>query len=125
MAWPDDYIGPDSMTHWIIETSQGFTNVGFYRISENTRAYTYLIVSSHAFTRLRIVGNMASPLTAQKTFLNNFENIVNLRVDIQENIKHSQDTLSYISSKVDYSIGEGIYMLPTNMNLEIRSGTSG
>ena len=35
--WPDDYIGPDSMTHWIIEGSVDFTDVGLLRISENIR----------------------------------------------------------------------------------------
>ena len=29
--WPNDYIGPDSMTRWIIEKSVGFTNVGLLR----------------------------------------------------------------------------------------------
>ena len=33
--------------------------------------------------------------------------------------------LSYASSKVDYSVGENIYMLPSDMNLNIRSGTVG
>ena len=28
VGWSDDYIGPDSMTHWIIEKSQGITDVG-------------------------------------------------------------------------------------------------
>ena len=28
VGWPNDYIGPDSMTQWIIEKSQGFTDVG-------------------------------------------------------------------------------------------------
>ena len=93
------------MTHWIIEKSQGFTNVGLLRISESVRAYTYLILSSQASARSSIVGNMASALTTQKAFLNNFEDIVNRRVDIQEDIKHYQDTLSYASSKVDYSMG--------------------
>ena len=32
--WPDNYIGPDSMTRWIIEGSDGFTDVGLLRISE-------------------------------------------------------------------------------------------
>ena len=27
VTWPNDYIGPDSMTCWIIEKSQGFTHV--------------------------------------------------------------------------------------------------
>ena len=62
-------------------------------------------------------------MTAQSDFLNNFENVVNRRVNIQEDIKHYQDTLSYASSKVNYSIGENIYMLPSDMNLNIRPGT--
>ena len=66
---------------------------------------------------------MASALTAQSTFLNNFENVVNHRVNIQEDIKHYQDTLSYASRKVDYRVGENIYMLPSDINLKIRSGT--
>ena len=48
---------------------------------------------------------------------------MNRRVNIQEDIKRYQDTLSYTSSKVNYSIGESIYMIPSDMNLKIRSGT--
>ena len=48
-------------------------------------------------------------------------------MDIREDIKHYQDTLSYASSyassKVDYSVGENIYMLPSDMNLKIKTGT--
>ena len=93
--WPDDFIGPDSMTRWIIEGSVGFTHVGLLRISEGIRAYTYLILSSQASARSRIVGNMASAQTSQSAFLDNFENVVNHRVDIREDIEHYQDTLSY------------------------------
>ena len=85
----------------------------------------YLILSSQASARSDTVGNMVSALTAQKAFLNNFENVVNHRVDIWEDIKCYQDTLSYASSKVDYSMGDDVYMLPGNMNLNIRSGTAG
>ena len=83
--WPDDYIGLDSMTRWIIEKSVGFTHVGLLRISENVRAYAYLILSSQASARSSIIwlfGNLASFLTAQSAFLKNFENIVNRKVDI-------------------------------------------
>ena len=85
--WLDDYIGPDSMTRWIIEGSVGFTDVGLLRISESVRAYAYLILSSQASARSSIIGNMASALTAQSAFLKNFENVVNRRVDIGEDIK--------------------------------------
>ena len=48
---------------------------------------------------------------------------MNRRVDIREDIKRYQDTLSYASSKVDYSVGQNIYMLPSDMNLKIKTGT--
>ena len=73
--WPDDYIGPDSMTRWTIEASDGFTDVGLYKISESVRAYAYLILSSQASARSGVVGNTANALTAQSAFLNNFENL--------------------------------------------------
>ena len=125
VGWPNDYIGPDSMTRWIIEKSQGFTDVGLLRISESVRAYAYLILSSQASARSSIVGNTASALTAQSAFYNNFEDIVNRKVDVREDIKRYQDTLSYASSKVDYSVGEHLYVLPSDMTLKIRPGTVG
>ena len=121
--WPDDYIGPDSMTQWILEKPDGFTDVGLLKILESVRAYAYLILSSQASARSGIVGNTASALTAQSAFLNSFGNVVNRRVDIREDIKHYQDTLSYASSKVDYSVGQNICMLPSDLNLKIKTGT--
>ena len=108
IGWPDDYIGSDSMTQWIIEKLVGFTDIGLLRISESVRAYAYLILSSQA--RSSIVGNSASAFTAQSAFLNNFENVVNRRVDISEDIKRYQNTLSYASSKVDYSVRENLFI---------------
>ena len=113
------------MTRWIIEKSVGFTDVGLLRISESVRAYAYLILSSQASARSGIVGNTANALTAQSAFLNNFEDIVNRKVDVREDIKHYQNTLNYTSSKVDYSVGEHLYMLPSDMTLKIRPGTVG
>ena len=123
--WPDDYIGPDSMTQWIIEKSDCLTDVGLLKISQSVRAYTYLILSCQASARSGIVGNTVSALTTQSAFFDNFENVVNHIVDIREDSKCYQDTLSYASSKVDYSMGHNIYMLPSNMNLKIRPGTAG
>ena len=125
ISWPDDYIGPDSMTQWIIEKSVGFTDVSLLKISESVRAYAYLILSSQASARSGILGNIVSTLTAQSAFWNNFENVVNCRVDMREDIKRYQDTLSYTSSKVNYSVRENTYMLPSDMNLKIKTGTVG
>ena len=66
-----------------------------------------------------IVGHEARNLDAQKVFLNTFENIIVGRIDILEDIQRFQKTLQYSRSKVDYIIGEFIYMLPSDMNLRI------
>ena len=95
------------MTQWIIEKSVGFTDVGLLRIAESVRAYTYLILSPQASARSSIVGNMASSLTAQSAFLNNFENFVNRRVDIREDLKRYQDTLyKILISDGNFSLGK-------------------
>ena len=48
---------------------------------------------------------------------------MNRKVDIQEDIKRYQDALSCTSSKVNYSVGENIFMLPSNVELRIKTGT--
>ena len=113
------------MTCWIIEKSVGFTDVGLLTISESVRAYAYLILSSQVSTRSSIIGNLASSLTAQSAFSNSFENVVNQKVNIQEDVKRYQDTLSYGLSKVDYSVGENLFILPSDMKLRIKTGTVG
>ena len=100
----------------------GFTDVGLLRISESVRAYAYLILSSQASARSSIVCNTASALTAQSSFFNNFEDIVNRKVDVREDIKHYQNTLSYPLSKVDYSVGESIYICYPVTCLKNQSG---
>ena len=108
----DDTLNPNSMFRWTIHTSNGFTNIGLVKISESIRAYAYLILTSQVSVRANIVGNTANALTTQRAYLNNFENIVNRRVDIQSDIKRYQDTLNYASSKVDYSVGRSLGRKP-------------
>ena len=113
------YINENSFSRWIIEKSDGLTTLGLQKLSESVRDYAYLILTSQTSTRGPIVGHEARNLDAQRTFLNTFENIVNRRVNIPEDIRRFQKTLQYARSKVDYVIGEFIYMLPSNMNLRI------
>ena len=113
------YINENSFSRWIIEKSDGLITLGLQKISESVRDYAYLILTSQTSTRGPIVGHEARNLDAQRTFLNTFENIVNRRVNIPEDIRRLQKTLQYARSKVDYAIGEFIYMLPSDMNLRI------
>ena len=99
----------------------GLTTLGLQKLSESVRDYAYLILTSQTSTRGPIVGHEARNLDAQCTFLNTFENIVNRRVNIPEDIRRFQKTLQYARSKVDYAIGKFVYMLPSDMNLRIEN----
>ena len=78
-----------------------------------------MILTSQTSTRGQIVGIESRNLDAQRTFLNTFKNIINRRVNIPEDIRRLEKTLQYARCKVDYVIGEFIYMLPSDMNLWI------
>ena len=80
------YINENSFSRWIIEKSDGLTMLGLQKLSETVRDYTYLILTSQTSTRGPIVGHEARNLDTQRTFLNTFENIVNRRVNIPEDI---------------------------------------
>ena len=114
------YINENSFSRWIIEKSDGLTTLGLQKLSESVRDYAYLILTSQTSTRSQIIGHEARNLDAQRVFLSTFENIVNRQVDIPEDIQRFQKTLQYARSKVDYVIGEFIYMLLSDMNLRIK-----
>ena len=113
------YINENSFSRWIIEKSDGFTMLGLQKLSETVRDYAYLVLTSQTSTRGPIIGHDAQNLDAQRVFLNTCVIIISRRVDIPEDIRRLQKTLQYARSKVDYVIGEFIYMIPSDMNLQI------
>ena len=119
------YINENSWSRWIIKKSDGLTTLGLQKISETVRDYAYLILTSQTSTRGQIIGHEARNLDAQRVFLNTFENIVNRRVNISEDIQRFQKTLQYARSKVDYVVAEYAYMLPSDMNLKIGGNIRG
>ena len=80
------YANENSFSRWIIEKSDGLTTLGLQKLSESVRDYVYLISTSQTSTRAQIIGHEARNLDAQQVFLNTFENIVNRRVNIPEDI---------------------------------------
>ena len=56
---------------------------------------------------------------AQKQFLANIEDAINSPVDLPSQIARYQSTLKYARSKVDFVYGTGLYMSPSNMELQI------
>ena len=95
----------------------GFTKYGLEKISESIRAYSYLILSSQAAARHGILGTTAQSLAAQRIFYDNLEDVINKVVSLEDDIGRYQSTLKYARSTLDYSVGRGLYMLPSNLLL--------
>ena len=113
------YINVNSFSRWIIKKSDGITKPGIEKLSGSVRDYAYLILTSQTSTRSQIIGFGGSEFDAQRTFLNTFENIIVRRVDIQEDKLRFEKVLQYTRSKIDFVIGEKMYMIPSDMNLRI------
>ena len=64
-----------------------------------------------------IAGNSAPAIDSQKVFKDTFNDLI--RGDLSINTKKYQGVLENALSKVDFSVGVGIYMLPRNVNLNI------
>ena len=108
---------PDNLTRWIITKSKGFTRKGIEKISRSVRAYVYLFLTSQVQARSTIVGNSAPAVDAQQVFKSTFNALINEDYSIGIDIKRYQGVLEHALSKIDFSVGTGIYMLPNNLNL--------
>ena len=56
---------------------------------------------------------------AQYIYMNSFEELLKSDYSIADDIARYQGVLEHAMSKVDFSVGGGVYMLPSNMNLNI------
>ena len=83
------------------------------------RAYVYLVLTSQVQARSSIVGNSAPAVDAQQVFKSTFKALINEDYSIAIDIERYQGVLEHALSKVDFSVGIGIYMLPSNLNLNI------
>ena len=108
---------PDNHTGWIITQSKGFRKNGIEKISRSVMAYVYLVLSSQVNARSTIAGNSAPAVDAQKVFKHAFN--FSIREDLSIDTKKYQGVLELALSKVDFPVGVGIYMLPSNLNLHI------
>ena len=98
--------------------SHGFTKYGLEKNSESVRAYSYLILTSQASARHGILGNTAQSLATHRLFYDNLEDVVDKAVSLETDIGRYQSTLKYARFKHDYSVGRGLYMLPSNALLK-------
>ena len=105
-------------SRWIMNSSHGFTKSGVEKISESIRAYSYLVLTSQAAARHGILGDTAPALAAQRIFYDNLEDVINKVISLENDIGRYQSTLKYARSTSDYSVGKGLYMLPSDLLLK-------
>ena len=110
---------PDNLTRWIIARSRGFTSEGTEKISRSVREYVYIVLTSQFPARSSIVGNSAPAVDAQQVFKSTFKALINEDYSIGIDIERYQGVLEHALSKVDFSVGTGIYILPSDLNLNI------
>ena len=110
---------PDNLTRWIMTQSKGFTKNAIEKISRSVMAYIYIVLTSQVQARSSIVGNSAPAVDAQKIFKSTFKALINEDYSFDINIERYQGVLEHVLSRVDFSVGIGIYMLSSNLKLSI------
>ena len=110
---------PDNLTRWNITQSKDFPRNCIEKISRSVRAYVYLVLTSQVKARSSIVGNSTPEVDTQQVFKSTFKILINEDYSIAIDIKRYQGVLEHALSKVDFSVGMRMYMLPSNLNLNI------
>ena len=99
--------------------SKGFTRKGIEKISRSVRAYVYLVLTSQVQARSSIVVYSAPSVDAQQVFKSTLKVLINKDIPIGIDIERYQGVLEHALSKVDFSAGIGIYMLPSDLNVSL------
>ena len=113
----------NAWTGFILDTSQGFTRAGVERLNDSIRTFVWCVLSAQAETRSNIV-KVSSRFDTQKQFLSNLEDAIDSRESIPNAIDRYQNYLRYARSKVDFCVGVSLYMIPSDLQLQIGTITN-
>ena len=108
----------DAIGSFVLDKSSGFTQAGVSRINDSIRSFVWAVVGAQTQARSSILGT-GKAFDAQKQFLANVEDVINSEVDLPSSIERYQLVLQYARSKVDFDVGLGLYMMPSDMDLYI------
>ena len=109
----------DSWSRWKMPKSQGLTRQGLEMLSESIRVYVYCLLTAQSSVRSNIIGNTSPNFEAQELFSKEVEDFIQRDMLLHEDIQRYENVLSNARSSVDYSLGEGIYMLPSDLQLRV------
>jgi hypothetical protein len=116
-----DHIGQEgeAMNAWVrcmLDQSIGFTRAGAERLNDTIRTYVWAILGAQSEMRTSILG-IGSAFDAQKRFLSNLELAI-AQADVTS-VTRYQSMLQYARSKLDFVLGEALYLCPSDMNLAV------
>jgi len=112
-------LNGDSWSRWIMPKSEGLTRQGVEMLSESIRVYVYCLLTAQSLTRSNIIGNTSQNFEAQKLFGKEVEDFVEKDTLLLEDIRRYEGILSNARSSVDFSLGSGIYLLPSDLRLKV------
>ena len=111
---------PDNLKRWIINHLVQRLYKKVYWKDKQIREGTHLF--SPYFSdpdKIKYNGNSAPAMDAQQVFNGTFKALINEHYSIGIDIDRNHGVLEHALSKVDFSVGTGIYMLPSDLNLSM------
>lgn len=110
----------NAWSSFVLDNSVGYTRAGVQRLNDSIRIYVWSILGAQSQTRTSILGT-GTAFDAQKQYLANVNDAIHREVDLPDIISRYQTVLKYARSKVDFVYGIGLYMAPSDMDLQIGS----
>ena len=105
---------PYSMDHYTVKR--------FYKkrhLKDKQICEIYLVLTFQVQVRAIIIGNSAPAVGVQQALKSMFKALINADYFIGIDNERYQGVLEHALSKVDFSVGIGIYIPPSNLNLNI------
>jgi archaellin len=110
----------DGWTRFMLQKSNGFTRAGIARINDSIRTYIYCLLGAQVQARTAIIGQSGTSPDAQKQFVKNLYDAIYADLSIPDSIERYQNAINNSHSKLDFAIGSGLYMIPSNLVMKER-----
>ena len=104
---------------FMILNSKKLTPMGIEMINDSIRTYVYCILGAQAETRAPIIGQYGTDLGAQIEFRKLLSDSIKEQKDIPTSIERYQKALSETHKRLDYVVGKGLYIIPSDMVLKV------
>jgi len=108
----------DGFVDFMLDQTMGFTHAGVERLNDSIRTYVWAILGAQDQERTPILGS-GTAFTAQKMFLTNISAAIEQAEETS--VSKYQSVLQYARGKLDFVVGEQLYMCPSDMTLTLLS----